>query len=82
MRAFVSSLPSGRALLALDLALAIWVAAWIWLGIALGSEVSGLRRLSGTISKVGNAVQQSGQTLSAFDGVPFIGHGSGIRQSR
>ena len=73
MRAFVSSLPSGRALLALDLALAIWVAAWIWLGIAVGSEVSGLRRLSGTISKVGNAVQQSGQTLSAFDGVPFIG---------
>ena len=66
-------LPKGRALIALDVALAIWVGGWLWLGIAIGHEVEGLRQLSGTVTKVGQAVKQTGDTLSTLSSVPLVG---------
>ena len=66
-------LPSGRALAALDVALALWVAAWLWLGIAVGHQVSGLRNLSATVTQVGSALQQTGSTLDGLSSLPVVG---------
>jgi hypothetical protein len=66
-------LPTGRALVALDVALAAWVGFWIWLGVAVGSEVRGLRQLSDTATTVGVAVKQTGDTLSGLGSLPFVG---------
>ena len=74
----VSMLPMGRMRVVLDVVLVIWVAIWIWLGTALGGEVAGLRRLSGTIGQVGATVVQSGQLLSSFQGLPLVGSKVGI----
>ncbi len=73
MKSLVSALPKGRALVALDFLLVMWVAGCVWLGVALGQQVSGLRRLSGTVSQVGTAVQRSGHVLSTFGGLPLVG---------
>jgi hypothetical protein len=82
VKSIVSMLPRGRMRVVLDVVLVVWVAIWIWLGTALGGEVAGLRRLSGTIAQVGTAVVQSGQLLSSFQGLPLVGSkvGSTARQ--
>lgn len=63
-------LPTGRALLLLDLV----VVAWVVLGIAISGQMRGLRQLSGTATKVGVAVQQTGQTLETLGSIPLVGH--------
>ena len=73
MANFTPLLPTGRARVALDLALAIWVAAWIYLGVAIGNQVSGLRQLSTTVTRVGVAVKTTGDTVSTLHNVPFVG---------
>jgi hypothetical protein len=60
-------------LLAVDLALAVWVAGWIALGIVVGEEVEGLRQLSGTVEHVGSAVQHTGALLRNAESVPVLG---------
>jgi len=72
MRNWTSAL-TGRRMRILDVAVAAWVAAWIWLGLAVGTQVSGLRRVSTTIVHVGSAVQESGQLLASFKDLPFVG---------
>lgn len=67
-------LPSARALRLVDLAIVLWVAAWIGLGIAIGIEVHQLTRLSQTISADGAAVQQVGSSLATLSALPFVGH--------
>jgi hypothetical protein len=66
-------LPTGRRLLVLDVLLAVWVAFWLWLGVAVGHEVSGLRSLSDTVTKDGQAVAQTGATLRDLGSVPLLG---------
>jgi hypothetical protein len=74
MSALRSLLPTGRAaLIAIDTLMAAWVALWIVLAIAIGHEVHGLRQLSGTVTRVGVAVEQTGQTLEGIGAVPLIG---------
>ncbi len=73
MRNFTPLLPTGRARLALDVLLAVWVAAWIYLGVAIGEQVSGLRQLSTTVTRVGVAVKTTGDTVSSLGSVPFVG---------
>lgn len=68
-----SLLPVGRAQTLLDLAVVVWVAIWIALGVAISGEVRGLRQLSLTVTKVGAAVQQTGQTLETLGSVPLVG---------
>jgi hypothetical protein len=82
MRGWSPLLPSGRRLLALDVVLALWVAGWIWLGLAVGGQVSGLQRLSTTIGHVGSAVQQSGALLSSLKDLPFVGNQLGKAASQ
>lgn len=66
-------LPSGAALVALDVLLAVWVVAWVWLGFAVSEEIEGLQELSGTVTEVGVALERTGTTLGSLGGVPFVG---------
>jgi hypothetical protein len=52
-----------------DLALAIWIAAWIALGVAVAQQVLVLRDLSDTVVKAGVAVRTSGSLKS----LPLVG---------
>jgi len=64
-------MPDGRRLLALDVALALWVAVWLILALQVAQEVRGLAELSTTVSRVGTAVEESGRLLSGFENLPF-----------
>lgn len=66
-------LPSGRGLLLLDLVLLAWVILWIALGLAIEREVRGLRQVSGTVYRVGLAVEDTGSVLSALSSLPLVG---------
>jgi hypothetical protein len=63
----------GRALVIVDLLVALWVAAWIVLALALAHEVRGLRQLSETATKAGMAIRDTGQSLQSLSSVPFVG---------
>lgn len=53
--------------------LAVWVAAWIALGIWTGYEVQNLRSLSGTVVKSGSAMKTTGGALEGLSAIPFVG---------
>ncbi|MFL5822379.1 MAG: hypothetical protein ACJ764_02945 [Solirubrobacteraceae bacterium] len=72
-RALRSIVPSSRALHALDIALAVWVLAWIGLGVAIGVELSNLSSLSHTAIVDGRAVESVGRSLGLLGNVPFVG---------
>jgi hypothetical protein len=69
----MNGFPSRRAVWILDAALVVWVGAWIWLGLAIGREVSNLTTLSDTVVTAGQAVEDTGQALHALQQIPFIG---------
>jgi hypothetical protein len=52
---------------------AIWVLAWIGIGIWTGYEVNNLRTLSDTVVKSGSAMRTTGGALQAIGGIPFVG---------
>lgn len=66
-------LPGARGLRIVDIATAVWVAAWIGLGVAIGIEMGHLASLSRTVTADSHAVQTVGSSLSALRDVPFIG---------
>lgn len=65
------SLPTGRALAALDVAVAAWVVVWLLLAVQVAQEVRGLQDLSRTIVQVGGAVEQTAGVLAQLQGLPF-----------
>jgi hypothetical protein len=65
--------PSRRVLIGIDIALAAWVVAWLVLGIAIGRQVEGLDRLSGTVTDTGRAMETTGAAISALSDVPLVG---------
>jgi hypothetical protein len=77
MRRFETSLPSGRTLLGIDIALIVWSVAWVAIGIAVSREVNGLAELSDTVRRVGTAVEASGGVLGTLGGLPLIGDAFG-----
>lgn len=56
-----------------DVALAIWVAAWIWMGVTVAGDLRDLESLSHTLVRVGHATTQAGQTLGSFGDLPLLG---------
>ncbi len=68
-----SVVPSSRALHVLDIALALWVAAWIGLGVAIGIQISNLSGLSHTAVISGQAVQTVGKSFGVLGAVPLVG---------
>lgn len=69
----MSGFPSRRTVWILDVSLALWVVAWIWLGFAIGREVSNLTTLSDTVVTAGQAVEDTGRALHALQQIPFVG---------
>ena len=72
-RALRSIVPGSRALHALDVALGVWVLAWIGLGVAIGLEIANLSSLSRTAIVDGRAVEAVGRSLGAVSGIPVVG---------
>lgn len=66
-------LPGGRWLFVLDALLVAWALTWIAFGLTVASEVKGLRELSGTVSNVGGAVEETGRSIGSLDDLPVIG---------
>jgi hypothetical protein len=57
----------------LDVLLAFWAAAWIWVGASIAFEIRGLSRLSDTVGDVGRAVERTGSALAGMSGLPLVG---------
>jgi hypothetical protein len=62
--------PGVRAQALLDVALVLWTAAWVWMGITVGHEVRGLGELSGTVDRLGRAVVAVGGVVAEL---PLVG---------
>jgi hypothetical protein len=62
--------PGLRAQALIDVALLAWTVAWLWMGVTVGREVRGIGELSGTVSRLGEAMIEVGD---AFSGLPLIG---------
>lgn len=59
--------------MALDVLVAAWVLVWLVLGLKVGTEVSGLKELSGTVRTTGSAVEAAGRTLQSLGDLPVVG---------
>lgn len=57
----------------LDLVLAVWTALWILVGVAVWSEVRGLRPLADTVAVAGTSLDDTAAALRGFSGVPLVG---------
>jgi len=65
--------PSRRLRLAIDVALAGWLIAWIIMGIQVGREVGQLGDLSDTAVLAGTAIEQTADVLDQIGRIPLIG---------
>ena len=65
--------PAPRVRTALDVALAVWVAGWIILGVVVGREVQGLESLADTTVKAGHALDSAGHALEGIGNLPLVG---------
>jgi len=66
-------MPSSRTLHLLDAAVALWVTAWIALGVAIGVNVRHLTTLSETVARDGQSVEAIAGSLHSLGSVPLIG---------
>jgi hypothetical protein len=66
-------LPGVRLIRALDLAVAVWVVAWVVLALLVGREVRDLRQLSDTVVVAGVAIEETGDLVESLGSVPFVG---------
>jgi hypothetical protein len=65
--------PGVRLIRALDVAVALWVVAWVVLALLVGREVRDLRQLSDTVVVAGIAVEETGNLVESLGSVPFVG---------
>lgn len=65
-------LPPRRWVVAADVLVVAWIAAWLFMGVRVHDEVEGLTELSATISRAGGAVEETGRALDELN-VPFVG---------
>ena len=73
MRSLEGSLPTGRTLVAWDVAAVAWTVAWIVVGILVATTVDDLTQLSGTVEEVGTHVESAGGALGALGELPLVG---------
>lgn len=65
--------PPRRVVFVIDALLVVWVAAWIYVGLAVAQEVKDLGKLSTTVSLAGGALVQTADLVGSLEGVPFVG---------
>jgi len=70
---FAFPLPGVRLIRALDVAVAVWIVAWVVLALLVGREVRDLRQLSDTVVVAGIAVEETGDLVESLGSVPFVG---------
>lgn len=70
---FQPRLPSGAALVVVDVAVALWLLVCVALGVAVADGVRELTALSDTVSDAGRAVQDSGRALGSLSDLPLVG---------
>lgn len=58
---------------ALDVAVGVWVVAWIWMGVAVGQDLRGLSHLSDTVTSVGRAAVDTAETIRTLEQLPVVG---------
>ena len=75
-------LPAAPRLFLLDACVALWAVAWLLVGLSVAHEVSGLSDLSETVSRVGAAVDASGQVIGELEPLPVVGDRVGEPASR
>lgn len=73
MRTREASLPTGRLLTAVDVAMAAWVLLWVVLAFVIAGLVGGLTELSRTVEEVGADVERAGGALASVDDLPLVG---------
>ena len=70
---FQPQLPSGPALVLVDVAVVLWLAVCVALGVAVADGVTELTALSDTVSDAGRAVEDSGRALGSLGDLPLVG---------
>jgi hypothetical protein len=69
-----SRLPQ-RSVVAIDLLVALWTAAWLVLGIAVGTFVERLGAVGEGIQDTGRAIQRAGDAVDSLSETPLVGEG-------
>lgn len=67
---FRSGRPGARGQLVIDVALLLWTATWLWMGVAVAREVRGIGDVGDTVARLGVAVTEVGGVVSEL---PLIG---------
>jgi hypothetical protein len=70
-----SSSVSGRWLRIADVAVVLWTATWIVVGLSVATQIRGLTQLSTTVVVGGRALKTTALGLDSLQSVPFIGSG-------
>lgn len=61
-----------RMVLLVDVLVALWVVAWIVVGLRIAAEADGLRDLGESVARTGAAIERTGAALGSLD-LPFVG---------
>jgi hypothetical protein len=69
-----SRLPQ-RSVLAIDLLVVLWTAAWLVLGIAVGTFVERLSAVGDGLQNTGRAIGRAGDAIDQLSDVPLVGGG-------
>ena len=65
--------PGVRLIRLLDVAVVVWLVAWVVLALLVGREVRDLRQLSDTVIVAGVAVEETGDLVDSLGSVPLVG---------
>jgi hypothetical protein len=69
----VTQLLSARAVRRLDVGVAVWIVAWVVVGVLVWQDIGAQGRLAGDVIKVGTAVADTGKVLGVVAGLPLVG---------
>ena len=56
-----------------DVGVAVWIVAWVVVGVVVWHDISAQAGLATDVIKVGGAVRQTGQALGVVGGLPLVG---------
>ena len=68
-----TQLLSARAVRWIDIGVIVWVVVWVALGVLIWHDIRAQTQLSADVIKIGTAVKDTGQALSAVGGLPLVG---------
>jgi len=68
-----TQLLSARTVRWIDIGVIVWVVVWVALGVLIWHDIRAQTQLSADVIKIGTAVKDTGQALSAVGGLPLVG---------